>query len=88
MCGPVLTCGPVLQVIGLLPLRELALDSHTYRQHPSMPRPQYSHLDNEGIKGLVDSICSRMRTGDRRGCFGGCLGMSSVREGGETGGVR
>jgi hypothetical protein len=28
-----------------------------------MPRPQYSHLDNEGVKGLVDSICSRMRTG-------------------------
>jgi hypothetical protein len=52
-----------LQVIGMLPLRELCLDSHAYRQHPSMPRPQYSHLDNEGVKGLVDSICSRMRTG-------------------------
>lgn len=52
-----------LQMIGLLPLRELSLDSHAYRQHPSMPRPQYSHLDNDGVKGLVDSICSRMRTG-------------------------
>jgi hypothetical protein len=31
-----------------------------------MPRPQYSHLDNDGVKGLVDSICSRMRTGASR----------------------
>eukprot|EP00882_Tetradesmus_deserticola_P016428 GHRQ01017546.1.p2 GENE.GHRQ01017546.1~~GHRQ01017546.1.p2 ORF type:complete len:128 (+),score=53.31 GHRQ01017546.1:365-748(+) len=46
----------------MLPLRELALDSHAYRQQPSMPRPQFSHLDNEGVKGLVDSICSRMRS--------------------------
>jgi hypothetical protein len=59
----------VVQVIGLLPLRELCLDSYAYRQHPSMPRPQYSHLDNDGIKGLVDSICSRMRTGVYSGCF-------------------
>ena len=51
------------QAIGMLPLRELCLDSYAYRQHPSMPRPQYSHLDNDGVKGLVDSICSRMRTG-------------------------
>jgi len=29
-----------------------------------MPRPQYSHLDNEGVKGLVDAICSRMRFGE------------------------
>jgi hypothetical protein len=54
------------QVIGMLPLRELALDSHVYRQQPSMPRPQFSHLDNEGVKGLVDSICSRMRRGEHR----------------------
>jgi hypothetical protein len=54
----------LLQVIGMLPLRELALDSHAYRQQPSMPRPQFSHLDNEGVKGLVDSICSRMRSGE------------------------
>jgi hypothetical protein len=52
------------QVIGTLPLRELSLDSHAYRQQPSMPRPQYSHLDNEGVKGLVDAICSRMRNGE------------------------
>ena len=58
-----MTCTNHQQVIGLLPLRELSLDSHAYRQHPSMPRPQYSHLDNDGVKGLVDSICSRMRTG-------------------------
>ncbi|WIA40340.1 hypothetical protein OEZ86_013707 [Tetradesmus obliquus] len=51
-----------LRVIGMLPLRELSLDSHAYRQQPSMPRPQFSHLDNEGVKGLVDSICSRMRS--------------------------
>lgn len=56
-----------LQVIGMLPLRELALDSHAYRQQPSMPRPQYSHLDNEGVKGMVDSICSRMRSGEQGG---------------------
>lgn len=49
----------------MLPLRELALDSHAYRQQPSMPRPQYSHLDNEGVKGLVDSICNRMRSGEQ-----------------------
>lgn len=48
----------------MLPLRELSLDSHAYRQQPSMPRPQFSHLDNEGVKGLVDSICSRMRSGE------------------------
>jgi hypothetical protein len=50
----------------MLPLRELALDSHAYRQQPSMPRPQFSHLDNEGVKGLVDSICNRMRSGEQQ----------------------
>jgi hypothetical protein len=55
-------------MIGMLPLRELALDSHAYRQQPSMPRPQFSHLDNEGVKGLVDSICSRMRSGKQCVC--------------------
>eukprot|EP00879_Flechtneria_rotunda_P007684 GHRR01008057.1.p1 GENE.GHRR01008057.1~~GHRR01008057.1.p1 ORF type:complete len:138 (+),score=38.69 GHRR01008057.1:527-940(+) len=53
---------PLPQFIGLLPLRELSLDSHAYKQQPGMPRPQFSHLDNEGVKGLVDSICNRMRT--------------------------
>jgi hypothetical protein len=50
----------------MLPLRELALDSHAYRQQPSMPRPQFSHLDNEGVKGLVDSICNRMRSSEQQ----------------------
>jgi hypothetical protein len=51
-----------LRVLGMLPLAELRLDSYAYKQRPGLPRPQFSHLDNEGVRVLVDAICARMRT--------------------------
>ena len=51
----------------MLPLVELRLDSFIYKQQPTLSRSSYSHVDNEGVKALVDSICNRwcaMITGD------------------------
>ena len=44
---------------GMLPLLELRLDSFIYQQQPTLSRSSYSHVDNEGVKALVDSICIR-----------------------------
>ncbi len=44
---------------GMLPLTELRLDSLIYKQQPTLSRAAYSHVDNEGVKALVDSICNR-----------------------------
>ncbi len=43
----------------MLPLVELSLDSFIYKQQPTLSRSSYSHVDNEGVKALVDSICNR-----------------------------
>lgn len=45
----------------MLPLSELRLDSLIYKQQPTLSRSSYSHshVDNEGVKALVDSICHR-----------------------------
>ncbi len=43
----------------MLPLVELRLDSFIYKQQPTLSRSSYSHVDNEGVKALVDSICNR-----------------------------
>lgn len=43
-------------------LHVLTLDTpppSSRRQKPSLPRQQYSHLDNDGVRALVDSICGR-----------------------------
>ena len=38
---------------------EIRLDSFIYKQQPTLSRSSYSHVDNEGVKALVDSICNR-----------------------------
>ena len=47
-----------LRLAGMLNLRELRLESHTFKQQP-LNRVGQSHIDNEGVKALVDSICTR-----------------------------
>lgn len=55
-----LTPGPVtLSPPGSLPVSELRLDSYVYKQQPTLSRSSFSHVDNEGVKALVDSICGR-----------------------------
>ena len=52
----------------MLPLVELRLDSFIYKQQPTLSRSSYSHVDNDGVKALVDSICNRgcaMAAGER-----------------------
>lgn len=44
---------------GLLPVADLRLDSYVYKQQPTLSRSSYSHVDNEGVKALVDGICNR-----------------------------
>jgi hypothetical protein len=48
------------QVLGMLPLTELRLDSWAFKQQPTLSRPAFSHISNEGVKALVDAICARM----------------------------
>ncbi|KAG2451623.1 hypothetical protein HYH02_003404 [Chlamydomonas schloesseri] len=48
-----------LRVIGMLPVADLRLDSYVYKQQPTLSRSSYSHVDNEGVKALVDGICTR-----------------------------
>jgi hypothetical protein len=43
----------------MLPVADLRLDSYVYKQQPTLSRSSYSHVDNEGVKALVDGICSR-----------------------------
>lgn len=52
-------CSEQLRVIGMLPLMEMRLDSFIYKQQPTLSRSSYSHVDNDGVKALVDSICNR-----------------------------
>ena len=47
-----------LRTAGQLPLRELRLDSHAFRK-ASVNRDVPSHLDDRGVRALVDSICQR-----------------------------
>ncbi|KAI8469528.1 MAG: hypothetical protein J3K34DRAFT_423502 [Monoraphidium minutum] len=49
-----------LRVLGMLPLTELRLDSWAYKQQPTLSRPAFSHVTNEGVKALVDAVCARM----------------------------
>eukprot|EP00798_Chlamydomonas_sp_ICE-L_P027193 gene27193-2439_t len=52
-------CSDQLRMVGMLPLVELHLNSFIYKQQPTLSRSSYSHVDNEGVKALVDSICNR-----------------------------
>mmetsp|Transcript_31984 Transcript_31984/g.95537 ORF Transcript_31984/g.95537 Transcript_31984/m.95537 type:complete len:310 (+) Transcript_31984:864-1793(+) len=52
-------CTEQLRVIGMLPLMEIRLDSFIYKQQPTLSRSSYSHVDNDGVKALVDSVCNR-----------------------------
>ena len=47
-----------LRSAGQLPLRELRLDSQAFRK-ASVNRDVPSHLDDRGVRALVDSICQR-----------------------------
>lgn len=49
-----------MHALGMLPLRELRLNSYTYSQQPAINRSSQSHLDNDGVRALVDSICHRI----------------------------
>ena len=53
----------------MLPLAELRLNSHLYSQQPAINRASQSHIDNDGVRSLVDAICQRCnaRTGDHPG---------------------
>jgi hypothetical protein len=62
------------------------------RQKPSLPRQQYSHLDNDGVRALVDAICGRwMKTYGFKVvplelAFCGANALTQVR--GQAGGAR
>lgn len=47
---------------GTLPVVDLRLDSFVYKQQPTLSRSSYSHVDNDGVKALVDGICQRWCT--------------------------
>ncbi len=50
-----------MYLVGMMNLCELRLDSHSFKQQP-LNRAGLSHIDNEGVKALVDSICARSLT--------------------------
>ena len=72
-----LTPGPItLLPPGSLPVTELRLDSYVYKQQPTLSRSSFSHVDNEGVKALVDSICGRWGSGSTgEGFWGQGRGM-------------
>lgn len=43
----------------MLPLGELRLNSYLYSQQPAINRASQSHVDNEGVRALVDALCQR-----------------------------
>ena len=43
----------------MLPLGELRLNSYLYSQQPAINRASQSHIDNDGVRALVDAICQR-----------------------------
>ena len=50
-----------LRRAGQLPLNELRLESQAFRQSPAITHATPSHVDDRGIRALVDSICRRWR---------------------------
>jgi hypothetical protein len=46
----------------MLAVEEMRLDSLMYKQQPTLTRSSYSHVDNDGVKALVDAICLRWST--------------------------
>lgn len=48
-----------LGAIGTLRLEDLRLVSQVYYKQPSLARLSCSHLDNYGIKALVDAVCAQ-----------------------------
>lgn len=44
----------------MLPLGELRLNSYLYSQQPVINRASQSHIDNDGVRALVDAICQRV----------------------------
>ena len=58
--GPMMSASQLRQA-GRLPLNELRLESQTFRQSSIITHATPSHLDDRGIRALVDSICQRWR---------------------------
>ncbi|KAK9802669.1 hypothetical protein WJX73_003517 [Symbiochloris irregularis] len=58
--GPMLSASQLRQA-GRLPLNELRLESQVYRQSCTITHATPSHVDDRGIRALVDSICQRWR---------------------------
>ena len=50
-----------LRRAGQLPLNELRLESHAFRQSSAITNLTPSHVDDRGVRALVDSICRRWR---------------------------
>ncbi len=48
----------------MVPVEDLRLNSHMGKQPLSGWRLPSSHLCNDGVKALVDSICERWALGD------------------------
>lgn len=48
-----------LKAVGALALADLRLTSEVFRKQPSLSRLCCSHLDDEGVKALVDAVCER-----------------------------
>ena len=67
-----------LHTVGLLPLTELRLNSYMYNQQPAINRASQSHLDNEGVRALVDSICHRVNA--RAGLLQQCPLLSPLAQ--------
>lgn len=61
-----------LRRTGQLPLTELRLESSSFRSMQAITPASQSHLDDHGIRALVDSICRRWRIdcGELRACAG------------------
>ena len=57
-----------MYLIGMMNLCELRLDSHSFQQQ-CLTRAGLSHIDNEGVRALVDSICARSLTQKGKCCL-------------------
>lgn len=47
--------------LGALSVSELHVDSYLHKQQPNWARAQFSHVDNEGVRALVDMVCDKSK---------------------------
>lgn len=60
-----------LRRAGQLPLNELRLESQAFRKASAVTHATPSHIDDRGVRALVDSICQRWRI-DQGACASSC----------------